>query len=103
MTKAFENLLRESTLSLLPIAKTFFILGSLDNSKILFYTFFKTAFTTSCLYGIGKGTILKKFKEKVTLQQAAIMFDNPHSTPAQIDQVGNRPWSSFAMERMVTL
>ena len=40
MTKSFENLLRDSTLSLLPIAKTFFILGSLDNSKILFYTFF---------------------------------------------------------------
>ena len=44
--------------------------------------------TTSCLYGIGKGAILKKFKEKVTLQQAAIMFDSPHSMPAQIDQAG---------------
>ena len=44
MTKSFENLLRDSTLSLLPIAKTFFILGSLDNSKILFYAFFEIAF-----------------------------------------------------------
>ena len=44
--------------------------------------------TTSRLYGIGKGAILKKFKEKVTLQQAAIMFDNPHSMPVQIDQAG---------------
>ena len=44
--------------------------------------------TTSSLYGIGKGSILKKFKEKVELQKAALIFDNPHSTPAQIDQAG---------------
>ena len=78
-------------------------LGILSCKHMLFLHAILGCDTTSCLYGIGKGTILKKFKEKVTLQQAAIMFDNPHSTPAQIDQVGNRPWSSFAMERMVTL
>ena len=44
--------------------------------------------TTSCLFGIGKGSILKKFKEKVELQKAALIFDNPHSTQAQIDQAG---------------
>ena len=44
--------------------------------------------TTSSLYGISKGSILKKFQEKVELQKAALIFDNPHSTPAQIDQAG---------------
>ena len=44
--------------------------------------------TTSSLYGIGKGSILKKFKEKVELQKAALISDNPHSTPAPIDQAG---------------
>ena len=44
--------------------------------------------TTSSLYRISKGSILKKFKEKVELQKAALIFDNPHSTPAQIDQAG---------------
>ena len=44
--------------------------------------------TISSFYGIGKGIILKKFKEKVELQKAALIFDNPHSTPAQIDQAG---------------
>ena len=44
--------------------------------------------TTSRLFGIGKGSILKKFKEKAKLQKAALIFDNPHSTQAQIDQAG---------------
>ena len=30
--------------------------------------------TTSGLYGIGKGSILKKFKEKDELQKAALIF-----------------------------
>ena len=44
--------------------------------------------TTFHLYGIGKGAMLKKFKDNVALQQAALIFDNPNSTPAQIDQAG---------------
>ena len=32
--------------------------------------------TTSRLFGIRKGSILKKFKENRSLQQAAIVFDN---------------------------
>ena len=44
--------------------------------------------TTSRLFGIGKGSILKKFKEKAKLQKAALIFDNLHSTQAQIDQAG---------------
>ena len=42
--------------------------------------------TTSNLYGMGKGSILKKFRERVKLQKAALILDNPHSIPAQIDQ-----------------
>ena len=42
--------------------------------------------TTSNLYGMGKGSILKKFRERVKLQIAALILDNPHSIPAQIDQ-----------------
>ena len=35
--------------------------------------------TTSQLFGIGKGSILKKIKQNNDLQQAAKVFDNPHS------------------------
>ena len=44
--------------------------------------------TTSRLFGIGKGSIIKKFRENKSLQQAAIVFDNPNATQAQIDHAG---------------
>ena len=44
--------------------------------------------TTSRLFGIGKGSIIKKFRENKSLQQAAIVFDNPNATQTQIDQAG---------------
>ena len=44
--------------------------------------------TTSGLFGIGKGSIIKKFRENKSLQQAAIVFDNPNATQAQIDHAG---------------
>ena len=40
--------------------------------------------TTSRLFGIGKGTILKKFKANVELQKAAEVFDSTLSTSSQI-------------------
>ena len=43
---------------------------------------------TSCLFGIGKGFIIKKFRENRSLQQAAIVFDNRNATQAQIDHAG---------------
>ena len=44
--------------------------------------------TTSHLIGNGKGSIIKKFKDNKSLQQAAIVFDNPNATQAQIDHAG---------------
>ena len=44
--------------------------------------------TTSRLLGIGKGSILKKFKDNKSLQQAATVFDNSNATQAQIDKAG---------------
>ena len=44
--------------------------------------------TTSRLFGIGKGFIIKKFRENKSLQQAAIVFDNPNATQAQMDHAG---------------
>ena len=46
--------------------------------------------TTSRLFGIGKGTILKKFKANVELQKAAEVFDSTLSTPSQIESAGER-------------
>ena len=44
--------------------------------------------TTSRLFGIEKGSILKKFKENKSLQQAATVFDNSNATQVQIDEAG---------------
>ena len=44
--------------------------------------------TTTRLFGTGKGSILKKFKENKSLQQAAIVFDNPKATQTHIDHAG---------------
>ena len=63
-------------------------LGSFACKHMLFLHAILGCDTTSCLYGIGKEAFVKKFKEKVALQQAAIIFDNPHSKPAQKDQAG---------------
>ena len=41
--------------------------------------------TTSWLFGIGKGTVLKKFKVNSALQQAADVDDETSSTPAVIE------------------
>ena len=46
--------------------------------------------TTSRLFGIGKGTILKKFKANVELQKAAEVFDSTLSTSTQIELAGER-------------
>ena len=46
--------------------------------------------TTSHLFGIGKGTILKKFKVNTSLQQAANIFDQPNSTLAEIEAAGEK-------------
>ena len=43
--------------------------------------------TTSRL-GIGKGSILKKFKDHKSPQQAATVFDNSNATQVQIDKAG---------------
>ena len=44
--------------------------------------------TTSRLFGIGKGSIIKKFRDNKSLQQVAIIFDNTNATQAQIDHAG---------------
>ena len=44
----------------------------------------------SQLYGIGKGSIIRKLKENIILQQAAIVFDNPNSTHAQVQEAGEK-------------
>ena len=46
----------------------------------------------SCMhsYGIGKGSIIKKLKENIRLQQAAIVFNNPNSTHAQVQEAGQK-------------
>ena len=46
--------------------------------------------TTSRLFGIGKGTILKKFKANVELQKAAEVFNSTLSTSSQIESAGER-------------
>jgi len=44
--------------------------------------------TTSRIYGIGKGSIVKKFKDNVSLQQAATIFNDPNSTHSQVQDAG---------------
>ena len=52
---------------------------------MLFLHVIPGCYTTFCIYSIGKGTILKKFKDNVALQQPALIFENSHMIPAQID------------------
>ena len=42
------------------------------------------------LFGIGKGTVLKKFKANVELQKAAEVFDSTLSISSQIESAGER-------------
>ena len=44
--------------------------------------------TTCRLFSIKKSFIIKKFRENKSLQQAAIVFDNPNATQAHIDHAG---------------
>merc|ERR1712002_179600 len=57
------------------------------SNHLAFVALFLHAFlgcdTTSRLYGIGKGSILKKFKDNVGLQQAATIFNDPNCTHSQ--------------------
>ena len=46
--------------------------------------------TTSRLFGIGKGSILKKFKVNSSLQQAATVFDSVASTHEDIAFAGEK-------------
>ena len=65
-------------------------LGSFVCKHILFLHAMLGCDTTSRLFGIGKGTILKKFKANVELQKAAEVFDSTLSTSSQIESAGER-------------
>ena len=65
-------------------------LGSFVCQHILFLHPMLGCDTTSWLLGIGKGTILKKFKADVELLKAAEVFDSTLSTPSQIESAGER-------------
>ena len=65
-------------------------LGVFSCKHILFQHAFLGCDTTSRLFGIGKGTVLKKFKVNSVLQQAADVFDETSSTPAEIESAGNK-------------
>ena len=65
-------------------------LGSFICQHLLFMHALSGCDTTSRLYGIGKGTILKKLKSNVTLQQAALVFHNPMSTHTQVQEAGEK-------------
>ena len=53
-------------------------LGPFVCKHVLFLHAFSGCDTTSRLYGIGKGTIFKKFLQSQAIQQAAAIFDIPH-------------------------
>ena len=57
---------------------------------ILFQHAFLGCNTTSRLFGIGKGSILKKFKANSALQQAAAVFDSTSSTLGEIESAGEK-------------
>ena len=46
--------------------------------------------TTSRLFGIRKGTIVKKLKKNSTLKQAVEVFDSVSSTPEDIESAGEK-------------
>ena len=63
-------------------------LGTLACRHMLFLYVILGCDTTFCLYSIGKGTVSKKFKDNVALQQPALIFENSHIKPAQINHTG---------------
>ena len=63
-------------------------LGSFACKHILFLPAMLGCDTTSWLYGVGKGTILKKFKTNFELQKATEAFDTILSTSSQIVSAG---------------
>ena len=65
-------------------------LGSFICKHILFAHAISGSDTTSRLFGLGKGTILKKLKENTRLQQAALVFDNPNSNHDQVREAGEK-------------
>ena len=65
-------------------------LGLFSCKHILFQHAFLGCDTTSRMFGIGKGTVLKKFKVNSALQQATDVFDETSSTPAEIELAGEK-------------
>ena len=65
-------------------------LGPFIRKHILFLHVFLGCDTTSRILGIGKGTILKKFKGNFALTQAANVFDSPTSNQAEIATAGEK-------------
>ena len=63
-------------------------LGTFECKHMPFLHAFLGCDTTSRLFGIGKGSIIKKFRDIKSLQQVAIIFDNTNATQAQIDHAG---------------
>ena len=65
-------------------------LGPVLCKNILFSHALLGCDTTSRLFGIGKGSILKKIKQSSVLQNAAKVFENPHSTHAEVENAGEK-------------
>ena len=65
-------------------------LGLFSCKHILFQHALMGCDTTSRLFGIGKGSILKKFKVNSSLQQAATVFDSVASTHEDIAFAGEK-------------
>ena len=66
------------------------VLGLFSCKHILIQHAFMGCDRTSRLFGIGKGTVLKKFKVNSDLQQAADVFDGSSSTSAEIESAGEK-------------
>ena len=65
-------------------------LGGFICKHILFLHAFLGCDTTSRLFGIGKGGILKKIKVDAALKQAANVFDKVDASPAEIESAGEK-------------
>ena len=65
-------------------------LGTFFCKHILFQHAILGCDTTSRLFGIGKGAIVKKFKTNAALQQAADVFDLVSFTPNDIESAGEK-------------
>ena len=65
-------------------------LGMFFCKQILFQHAILGCDTTSRLFGIGKGAIVKKLKGNATLKQAAEVFDSVSSTPKDIESAGEK-------------